>query len=360
MSAKQSVSREGLLQVINLVKPSLSNQSFIASLTHICFSDGLATSYNDITSISVRTSIDLEVCVPGELLSKALNSLNAKEVSIDTSEEGIILSSGRSKLKLPVIPAADFPFAISEDKTDALISVSEDMLKGIEFCLISVGSDPHHPAHMGVTLEPGKKGGMLYSTDNQTLSRYRTSSKVTLPADTPIILPTFFCNQLITLSKAFPSEEVLLDVRSGCIIAKFGEQATLFTKMVVDLEPTDFQRIIDRYSIDERFTEKCIGIPDDFDSSFNRALLVLSNETDKTTRVTIANDRMKLFSESQYGTSDDAMPFKAEDAEPFYIDPSLVIRASQKCSKVAPLERVMVMSNEDETFTHLISHCITK
>ena len=69
---------------------------------------------------------------------------------------------------------------------------------------------------------------------------------------------------------------------------------------------------------------------------------------------------MKLFSESQYGTSDDAMPFKAEDAEPFYIDPSLVIRASQKCSKVAPLERVMVMSNEDETFTHLISHCITK
>ena len=353
------VSREALLKVANLVKPALAMQAYIPSLTHICFDGVSAIAYNDISAILVRSPIDLEACIPGDLLIKSLNSLSAEKVLIQEDADGkVLLSSGRSKLKVPTLPITDFPFE-APPSSDAPIKITAEILKGIEMCLVAVGNDPTHPAQMGVTMEAGKKGATLFATDNFTVSRFQTKSKISLPADVPVILPKFFCEQLVALAKSFSGEPVELDVHAGSLVASFGEAAQLFTKQLVDLEPMEFDTILQKYKVDALVGEVAVTIPDDFDAAFNRALLVLGNEPDKITKVTLAGGKMKLLSTSSAGEASDTFTYDDPDgpAEPFFVDPVLVARASKACSKVAALDQVLVLGNNDLTFVHMIAHC---
>lgn len=346
------ITREPFLRSLALARPAIAGQAYIAALTHFAFDGVTCCAYNDVSAISVRTPLELEACIPADNLQKVLNSLSAEKIVVSASEAGAVtISSGRSKVKLPTLPLEDFPFEFPTGKPDGVFKVTEALLRGMEKCLVGVGQDPTHPAQMGLTLEAD---GSLYSTDNFTISRYRTTKAVDLPGDIPVILPTFFCQQLLALAKAFPDEPVEIELRAGALVANLGEQAKLFTKFLVDVEPMDFTRIINRYFEGDDKPEY-VEIPDGFDSAFDRALLILSSELDKATKLTIAGGRLKLYSSSQYGEANDSLPVKLPDQEAFYVDPALVSRSSKICRKMLLLPKVMVMA--EGGFTHLIAHC---
>ncbi len=347
--------REHLLQALSIARPAVASHAYVPTLTHFCFDEVTVTAYNDISAISVRLDTDLRLCLPAEMLIKVLNSMSTERVLVQTSEEGIaVISSGKSKVKVAYLSADDFPFDFPL-KAEAVFPLSQSILMGIEKCLMGVGSDPTHPAQMGVTLEPDSKGCRVYSTDNYTISRYQTSTPLSLPADAPIILPTFFCNQLLALAKAFPSEPIQVSLFPGAVVAKVGAEAQLFTKLLADLEPLDFASILDRYLKGQKVEEVVSDIPPGFDAAFDRALLVLSSQMDKATKVEATEGALKLLSTASTSEARDSLTFKGEDSAAFFVDPSLVARASKYCSGVGFLPRAMVMAAAG--FTHLIAHC---
>lgn len=350
--------RDALLKLATLVRPALSTQSFIPALTHIQFDGRWATTYNDVTAISVASDADIDACVPGELLIKALSGMNSDTVLVQRDEKGdhIRISAGRSKLKLPALPTSVFPLRMPTDK-GAVVELDREIIDGIRRCLFSVGADPTHPSQMGVTLEVENGYAVLYSTDNFSISRCQTKSKVRLPADAPIIMPTLFCDQLLALSKAFPDEDVDLLLHSGAIVAVFGKKAKLMSKLVVDLEPLDFSQILSKHLQVDDVKKKLSKLPVAFDSAWNRALLVLAGEADKATMVA-GGGRLLLTSKSALGEAEDELeidgPLPKKD---FYVDPTLVVRAAKMCGSIAFYERVMVLASDDATFVHLIAHC---
>lgn len=363
MSASNSTSRTELMKIVSLLRPALSTQDYIPALKHICFDAGNAVAYNDTSAISVAYDMTFKRLVPGDLLIRALGSLGGEKVAITYDEKTsvLLLASGRSKLKLPTMPAADFPF--EGMKTDVgEVPLTKDMLRGIQLCLLSVGADPTHPAQMGVTLEINEKGhAEFFSTDNFTISRYETTDKVELPGDSPIILPTFFCDQILTLGKAFPNAAAYLIIGVGALLVEFVEKevvvASTLTKTVVDIEPMDFHKIMKKHCDPKKLVLK--AIPDDFDASFNRALLVLGSELDKSTKVDVLADKIVLETTSAMGDVEDDFDFGSGNSLiAFTIDPSLVVRASKTATKVAMLPKVMVLSNEAGDFLHLIAHCV--
>lgn len=359
--SKNTVSREAILKAAQLVRPAVASQAYVPSLTHIWFSGDWLTAYNDVTAIAVKgPDLELECCVPGDMLIKTLNGFTASEIAVqeNVKEGSLLLTSGRAKLKLHTLPGNDFPFEWP-DGNATKINLDDKILKGIERCLISVGSDPTHPSQMGVTLATDDDGqAVLYSTDNFTISRYAAKTSIKLPADTPIILPTFFCEQLVLLSKQF-DEDVTLRVLPGCVVAVIGKSAQLFTKMVDDLEAVDFEKMITRYFKLAAVKKAQQRIPDGFEPALSRALLVLSNNADKVTKVTATEDALKLATTSDLGDANDSLAFDGSDApeNPFFMDPGLVARASKVCSFITLMDKVLVLSNEDASFVHMIAHC---
>lgn len=364
MKNKTEINRAALIRAVNLVRPALANQAYIPALTHIKFDGHRATAYNDISAISVAADFELQCCIPGDLLIKTLNSFGGDNIAFQGGGDvPLVLSSGRSKIKLPTLDVSNFPFQIDLSSGGHDIIVDESILKGIERCLVSVSNDSTHPAQMGVTLDTDKKGNaVLFSTDNFTISRYQTKNKIKLPGDAPIILPTFFCEQLIGMAKALKSSEITLILLANGLCAEFGnngDDGTLFTKTLVDLEPLDFFNIFEKYC---KATTICScdldTIPDAFDGAINRALLILGGEVAKSTKITLYKDKIELHTSSPFGDSDDVIEFNPAfpDLKPFFVDPSHLARAAKTCTSMAFLPKVVLMASQDLAFLHLIAH----
>lgn len=361
MTVSTATNREALVKITTLVRPALASQAYIPALTHIKFDGEYAITYNDISSISVRCPVEVERCIPGDLLIRALGSFGCEQIMFQEGKDGALtLSSGRSKIKLPTLPLTSFPFVLDESSGDFEFDLDASILKGIERCLVSVGNDPTHPAQMGVTLDvDAKSNAVLYSTDNFTISRFQTKTKIKLPGDSPVILPTFFCEQAVSLCKTFKEEQPVLVLLAGGLMLELGKSAKLFTKTLTDLEPLDFPRIVEKHCKLASLKDMLLPIPDAFDGALSRALLVLSGEVDKTTKITCATETVKLNSSSGMGDSDDSMPFDGQDApqEPFFVDPGLLARAAKVCASMTFLPKVVVLADADAQFIHLVAHC---
>lgn len=359
----KTTNREALVKIAGLVRPALSNQAYIPALTHIRFDGDTATAYNDVSSISVRSAVDVQRCVPGELLIRALGSFGGENIAFQEGKDNsIVLVSGRSKVKLPTLDVKDFPFHLDVDRAEGVeVLLDASIKRGIERCLMSVGNDPTHPAQMGVTLDVDSKGcAVLFSTDNFTISRFQTKEKIELPGDAPVIMPTFFCEQLVSLGKTFKDEACTLVIMADGLLAVFGKSGSLFTKTLVDLEPLDFPRIMEKHCKLAKLKAMVSPIPDGFDGALGRAMLVLSGEVDKVTTITPDVDVIKLSSSSAMGDSDDSMAFTIpEDGpdKPFHVDPSLLARGAKVCASMALLDKVVVLTDADVNFVHLVAHC---
>lgn len=363
MSDKATVNREALLKTIALVRPALATQTFIPAYNHIAFDGESALAHNDITAIEVRCPFPEPCCIPGDLLIKALGSFSAESVLIQRmgQEQTVLVSSGRSKLKLPTLPRKQFPFEFPNEGYSDYIRLESEIMGALNKCLISAGNNPNHPSTMGVTLDVDDHGNaVLYATDNYTVSMHGTKTKIKLPGASPVILPTFFCNQLLSLLKAFPDlkNEIVLFLYPGALQADFGDhgyEASLFTKTIADIEPLDFDRMLKRH-VNLKELEKLSEIPGAFDSAFARQLLVLGNEADKVTRATYDDGVIKLHSQSQTGESDEAFPFDGpKEPMDFYVDPTYVVRASKLCDRMALGNKVLILASGD-SFVHIIAH----
>lgn len=360
MSDKNSIVRADLLKLALLVRPALARQDYIPALQHINFDGSYATAYNDISAISVRVEMEVERCVPGELLIRALQSFSAEEVMFQQKDSEVVVSSGRGKVKLPTLANKDFPLEWPEEDGKE-IELHRAIVRGIERVLFSVGNDPTHPEAMGVTLDSVDGYARLFSTDAFTISSYETDKKLKLPAGAPAILPTFFCEQLVALAKAYPEEEIVLTLHGGAHIATFGDKARLLTKSLVEREPLDFPAMFKKQVKLDNLAKELVAIPAGFDSALERALLVLEAETDKITAVSLGKEAFSLHSTSSRGDADDKLPFDGDldfgAPEEIYIDPALVARAAKSCGLMGLLPKALLLADSEAKFVHLVSYC---
>lgn len=356
-----SQTRQDLLKAILLVRPALSKQNYIPALQHISFAKGYATAFNDISAISVRLESPVERCIQGELLIRALQSFNADSVLFQQKDEAVIVSSGRSKLTIPTLETKAFPLEWPEAGDTVDIKVSASIIRGIERCLMSVGNDPTHPEQMGVTLDSVDGYARLFSTDNFSISSYETETKLKLPGDAPVILPTFFCEQLVSLAAAYKDEKVVLSVHPGALTAEFGDEAKLLTKTLVEREPADFPAMFKKHVKLDNLKKELVPIPDAFDAALSRALLVLEGVIDKVTTVSINKSDFRLSSTAPAGNADDKLPFDGDidfgAPEEIHLDPALVARASKACGLMGFLPKALVLSDKEAQFVHLVAYC---
>lgn len=339
-----------LLRICSLVRPALATADYIPALTHIQFRDGDVTTYNDVNAIQVRADVGFNSCVPGELLIKALSSFKGENVVFSLGEK-LQVASGRSKINMPVLIAGKFPFD-APNQCDAEVTLTPDIIGAIKECLVAVGTDPKMPARMGVTLEASTGGkATLYSTDGVTICRASTDSPMRLPGDAPIILPTFFCEQVVALRKAYPDKPVTLELHPGALLAAFGDEALAYSKTMIDVEPIDFEAVLNRFL---PANLKSQAVPDGMDSAVSRAILVQSGNDNMRTTFRKEGGNLTMSS-SGFSEAVDELECKAE-FDDFTVDPSLLARGLKGCSHIAFAKLVTVLTHQDHSFIYVLAH----
>jgi len=358
--SKNTIDRAYLTRVANLVKPALAAQPYVPALVHILFKGDVAIAYNDVSAIRVAApEIGLDRCVPGDMLIRALGSFTAETLAVSRGDgDALVLKSGRSTVKVPTLAPDKFPLTWPTDEPVAAeLKITDDVLAGVSACLLSVGKDATRPAHLGVTLDRDDDGfAILFSTDNTTLSRYQTATKVKLPGDAPVIMPRFFCEQLVALCKVFPKVPRMLLLRDGSLEGEIGEEASVFTKTPVDLQPADFPKIFSKFCDVKKLD--LAPIPDSLDAALGRALLVLSGEVVPKTVITEGADHLLLKSASDLGESEDRCTWESAGGASgaVTVNPALVARGAKACSMMGLTDRVTILADADLNFVHLVAH----
>lgn len=357
MSKDTTANRADLARICALVRPALASQPYVPALVHIAFDGKTATAYNDKAAISVRCEVPVRRLVPGVLLIQALDSFDGSEVLFQQGDDKhLMVVSGRAKVNLPTRGLEAFPFSLPDGDDGIELDLDDEIVRGIERCLISVNSDAAHPAQMGVTLDcDGDGEAVLYSTDNRSVSRFSTGSKAKLPGGAPVIMPTFFCEQMVSLRKAFPKEECWVILRSDSLVAHFGGEATLFSRTPVDLQPMDFPAIYKRF-VGE--SPKLVPIPDSLDGALDRALLVLAGEAAKKTELEVTRGGIMLRSTCPAGDADDACEGETKGLHdgPVNVEPHYLARAAKATTRMGVTPKVTAFADDKGQFLHLIAH----
>ena len=356
--------RNNLLKLLQLLRPAISTQTFIPALQHVQFAEGWATAYNDTLGVSVRCDLldaQLQQCLPGDLMIRALQSFKADAVALVPREAEVLVQSGRSsKMKLPSLPVGAFPFTMPTPQgAQHLCSVGDSLLAAFGLCLFGVGTDPTHPAQQGVTLEVVDGGVSAYTTDNVTITQVHVpDQQLNSPGGVPVLLPTALCEQLRTLGQAFQAEEIELYQLQGGYLATFGDRASLFCKALLDLDPLDFGAVLDKH-ITGNTLRQLQPVPDGLEPALARALLVLQGEVDKVTQCSVRAGAVSLLSVGSLGDSEEQVsgPHALIPAQDVKVDPGLVLRALKHAGTWGFLRAGLLVASADCKFLHLISYC---
>ena len=368
MTDSTDINRDALIKTINLARPALAKHDYIPALTHLMFAEGFVSAYNGNQALQIAhdtRALNMNLCLPGDQLAMVLSTFNAQKVMLQTGEDDTVtVVSGRGRVKIKALPAATFPLTMPKASAGDRVVLTDDLLEGFRRCLMAVGNNPRNPASMGVTLSDSADGkAILYSTDGATISRYASSAKISLPGDAPQVVPTFFCEQMVALAKAFPKADAALFLFPGALMAVFSEddvvKARVFSSVLEDLASLDFETIVAKHVKLAGLSDKVETIPTGFDSAMARAALAMATKTDKTTRMTPTNAGVKLLSVGDTSEAEDSITMESPpDGEPFYIDPMLVLRAIKECSHFYMGNRAMTFAGDDKCrFIHLIAHC---
>lgn len=360
------INRDKFLKFLTTVGPAVSKQNYIPALSHVLFKDGFAAAYDDVLAITVATGLDLDVLLPGDTLIRTLSSFNADTVSIDLNENNEVkVSSGRSHVKMVSMQSKSFPLVMPSGKKGQVVDIDDDFITGVRALLPAVGNNPSAPASLGITIELDGAAVMLYATDGNTITRYHWANaeglKVELEQENPVLLPTKFCEQLVSLYKANPKCDAALSFHSGSVTCEFfdddGLAAKLFTKTMSDLALFNYAELLAKYVKQSEVEKITFPIPDGLDSAIDRACLVLTSNVDKVAKLTPTDDGFKLYTVGELGEASDSVEVKGKIVidDPIHIDPVLIGRACKMSTAMALYSRVVVFTNK--RLLHVVSTC---
>lgn len=345
--------RKDFLGALKQVDSARSSQDFIPILTHFCFDGKNLTAFNDKIAIQTKFATEFKGGLPGTV-SKLVGSYSTESIELNPiqgKDSELEFKSGKNKLKLPLLPTSQFLYTPPNLENSHQIKITPQFKGAVESCMVSVGTDPTHPEQLGCFLEYGKKV-TVYSTDNQSISRATTDC--TCEDEGNVLLPTEFCQELISLMGSFKGSEFSLYIGEGFVVVEGG--GVHISSKVLDRAGTrilDFDRIVD--SIMKKL-DAPQPIPDDMLPITERSLILLERSIDKCCTVDIKGNSIQFTTETPDGESRDWSELATEVGKDmvFKVDPRLLKRALEKCTEISFHIRTVVM--QDANFLHLLSH----
>lgn len=223
---------------------------------------GTFTASNQANTMSISgldIGVKKELCVGAKDFVNILKALgDAKEVEIAADESTLTITSGRSKYKLPLDKAEDFP-TIPTAPSTTTVTIPAAQLKGlINATLFAVSKDELRPAMCGIRFEKGN----VVATDSHRMAICETD------IDLEFILPASSARAILS---AFPDDgDLTLSQSNKFVTIAHGDTTLIATK--IDERYPDWSAVV---PVSNPF--KLTVNPATLSDALNRLLLTANN-----------------------------------------------------------------------------------
>lgn len=211
-----------LLPILSNVKLDFSASGITASTTDL-------QSYVSV-NIDVETSLSTTICVDCIQFINILKGFGDADTELDVKNNQLIIKSGKSKYKLPIVHSEDFPKPPTIT-TEEIQEVDSDVIKNaINSTLFATSKDDLRPAMCGIFFDKDK----VVSTDAHKLVRVDLEQPLNINA----ILPGNACRFLaLTIS-----DNITIATSKTNLFATWGN-CTFSTRLVDERYP-DYNAVI--------------------------------------------------------------------------------------------------------------------
>lgn len=300
--------RDALISALERVKPGLSSkENNIEQSTSFAFIDGRICTYNDEISVSTQVEgLNITGAVKSDELYKLLGKLKADDISIETNESEVILTSGRTKAGFTLQQEIKLPID-QIGNVGKWSKLPDNFMSAIEFTMVSCAKDMSRPVLTCVNI---REDGCFESSDNYRISRYKLEK---MPVKT-FLLPATTASILVKFNVAEIAEG------QNWVHFRTEDQNTQFSCRVFE---DNFPNIDSVLQVDG----KQIELPVTMQEVLDRAVVFCTQEkfTDQNIVVTVSDKRLKVRAESNTSWLEEEvnMPYRGEQIK-FAINPHLL------------------------------------
>lgn len=298
--------RTDLIAKLKAVEPALSSNPIVPMLMQYWFTGESLLAYNDQIALAVPLRTTFKGALPAKLLP-LLEASGFKEMEMAAADNILAIrraTSNKAAIKLAMM-APEFLFTMPEVGDSLPPEKISSLVRAIEHCLMSVGTDTSKPEYLGVTVMTEGNRLSAYSTDGNTISRTRIQG-VEVPR---VILPGEFCRQMVRLFNEFQkAHEPTFGIQSQGEeqYALFSiAETTLYGRIIATNSPLNFSAVLS--NLIPSGDDELVPIPEQFRGAVDRACIVCDHDRGSTT-ISVADGRMRLRSQTEGEDVEDVLP----------------------------------------------------
>lgn len=202
----------------------------------------LSTNLEIAITTTVRCKIEQEgeVCLPAKTLADLVNTLPNENISIETSENNVIIKTENYNTKIKSLPAEEFPLIPNIETRHSIKINPKELKSAIEQVIFAVSLNESQPEISGVYMDQQEENIKIVATDRYRLAEKNIMAKGQKGA-----------KQSIFPSKAIIETSRLLSVAEESVEIDFGENQavikiaeTQITTRLIDGQYPDYKQII--------------------------------------------------------------------------------------------------------------------
>ena len=274
------VNREELMDVLNLVRPGLSQKEVIEQSNHFIFNKDEILAYNDELLISYPFDIELTCTVDASLFLKLLSRLETEMVSLELKKGVLEVWNEKTNAQLPIVEESEiFEYIrnVTKEATDAdFHRLSPDFIEGLRLCAFSADTD----RQMGTLTCVRIEGKNVMSGSKTRISWYEMDKEV----------PEDFYIEATLIQELIKYEDISSYYLSKSWAHFKSEGGTTFSaRRVIPLDLLSFKEAFEGFDLGVR-----IRIPADLRQSIETVNLVNEGEQAADKLVTLHIDESKV------------------------------------------------------------------
>lgn len=310
------IEKKKLLEILDALKPGLSNKDIIEFSDSISFVKGALITYNDF--IAVQHPLEdskIKGTVKADKLYAHIKKVKTDEkgmIKIKATDDDLLIKTKASKAGIPIIPGA----AISLEELGKEITkwrkLPKDFIEGIRMSIFSAGTDASEPKLTCLHVA----GNIVEATNGHRAFRYKMEGKINKEFLVPATSAPAVLNHPIE-KYAVTKNWTHFKTKAGVIIS---------TRMYADVSFPDCGFLFDIKGAKVKF-------PDGLRDVIDRAIDFIGEEDeDKNIKIHMLNDLTKISSKSIQGWFRETIREKSKTEVAFDIDPQFlqdILRTSQ-------------------------------
>jgi DNA polymerase III sliding clamp (beta) subunit (PCNA family) len=305
---------------------------------YYCFTGTDVFSFNDSFGIVAPCPIPKPFACHGNTLLGLLKNSTSEEVQFELKKECLQITAGESLFQLPYKGPDEFLW--KEPDEDGVCEFM-NVTKTLETCLTTCSSDASLAAFNQIAFINKIARLSVYSSDGDAITRIILSNNAS-SKDYSIALPRNFCDALVKCALELESNYEVFS-SAEWVYALFDNDYRIYGRSLGEPVLNYEEEIRDSIGDDK---SEFIPVPEGLNDALSRARIVADVET-KPTQLSLMDDSIRLFTETNVGIVDDVIPIKGHIFIEVNVSAALIQRSLEECTEFKVTENCLICRGEN-------------